>query len=63
MNELDVDSIMNKTGKSPVGGISKSQKAQNIFFGKKLENFEKKIFFRKMSRSAEKCKKGTLFDL
>ena len=52
----------NKTGTSQVGAISKAQKAQNIFFGKKLEIFEKK-FFRKMSHSAEKCKRGTLFDL
>ena len=52
----------NKTGTSQVGAISKAQKAQNIFFGKKLEIFKKK-FFRKMSHSAEKCKRGTLFDL
>ena len=53
----------NKTGTSQVGAISKAQKAQNIFFGKKLEIFEKKIFFRKMAHSAEKCKRGTLFDI
>ena len=34
----------NKTGTSQVGAISKAQKAQNIFFGKKLEIFEKKNF-------------------
>ena len=51
---------MNKTGTSQVGAISKAQKAQNIFFGKKLEIFEKK-FFRKMSHSAEKCKRGDPF--
>ena len=50
----------NKTGTSKVGAISNAQKAQNIFFGKKLEIFEK--IFRKMSHSAEKCKEGTLFD-
>ena len=50
----------NKTGTSQVGAISKAQKAQNIFFGKKLEIFEKK-FFRKMSHSAEKCKRGDPF--
>ena len=44
------------------GAISQAQKAQNIFFGKKLEIFEN-IFFRKMSHSAEKCKRGTLLDL
>ena len=48
---------VNKTGTSQVGAISKAQKAQNIFFGKKLEIFEKKNF-RKMSHSAEKCKGG-----
>ena len=50
----------NKTGTSQVGAISKAQKAQNIFFWKKLEIFEKK-FFRKMSHSAEKCKRGDPF--
>ena len=54
---------LNKTGTSQVGAISKAQKAQNIFLEKKLEIFEKKNFFRKMSRSAKKCKRGTLFDL
>ena len=49
---------MNKTGTSQVGAISKAQKAQNIFFWKNLK-FWKKIFFRKMSRSAGKCKRGT----
>ena len=38
------------------------KKRKTFFFGKKLEIFEKN-FFRKMSRSAEKCKRGTLFDL
>ena len=52
----------NKTGTSQVGAVSKAQKAQNIFFGKNLK-FSKKKFFRKMSHSAEKCKRGTLFDL
>ena len=52
----------NKTRTPQVGAICKAQKAQNIFFGKKLEIFEKKNF-RKMSHSAEKCKRGTLFDL
>ena len=32
----------NKTRTPQVGAISKAQKAQNIFFGKKLEIFEKK---------------------
>ena len=35
---------MNKTGTSQVGAISKAQKAQNFFFGKKLEIFEKNSF-------------------
>ena len=60
--EKRVTVINNKTRTPQVGAISKAQKAQNIFFGKKLEIFEKK-FFRKMSHSAEKCKRGTLFDL
>ena len=51
----------NKTRTPQVGAISKAQKAQSIFFGKKLEIFEKKNFFRKMSHSAEKCKRGDPF--
>ena len=54
---------MNKTGTSKVGAISKAQKAQKIFFGKKIEIFEKFFFFQKKSHSAEKCKRGTLLDL
>ena len=53
---------MNKTRTSKVGAISKAQKAQNIFFGKKLE-ISKKIFLRKMSHSAEKNQKGGPFSL
>ena len=37
----------NKTRTPQVGAISKAQKAQNIFFGKKLEIFEKKNSFGK----------------
>ena len=47
----------NKTRTSKVGAISKAQKAQNIFFEKNLE-FSKIFLFRKMSHSAEKCKRG-----
>ena len=47
----------NKTGTPQVGAISKAQKAQNIFLEKNLK-FSKKNFFRKMSHSAEKCKRG-----
>ena len=43
----------NKTGTSQVGAISKAQKAQNIFFGKKLEIFEKKI----LSENVAQCRK------
>ena len=43
----------NKTRTFKVGAISKAQKAQNIFSEKKLE-----FFFRKMSHSAKKCKRG-----
>ena len=53
---------LNKTGTSQVGAISKAQKAQNIFLEKNLK-FSKNFFFRKMSHRAEKCKRGTLFDL
>ena len=53
---------VNKTGTSQVGAISKAQKAQNIFFGKKLEIFEKKIFG-KCHTVPKNVKGGTLFDL
>ena len=53
---------INKTRTSKVGAISKAQKAQNIFLEKNLK-FSKNFFFRKMSHSVEKCKKGTLFGL
>ena len=43
----------NKTGTSQVGAISKAQKAQNIFFGKKFEIFEK--FF--LSENVAQCRK------
>ena len=44
--------ILNKTGTSQVGAISKAQKAQNIFIGKKLEIFEK-IF---LSENVAQCR-------
>ena len=50
----------NKTGTSQVGAISKAQKAQNIFFGKKLEIFEKKFSFGKC-RTVPKNVKGGHF--
>ena len=50
----------NKTGTSQVGAISKAQKAQNIFFEKKLEIFEKKISFGKC-RTVPKNVKGGPF--
>ena len=50
----------NKTGTSQVGAMSKAQKAQNIFFGKKLEIFEKKISFGKC-RTVPKNVKGGPF--
>ena len=55
--------ICNKTGTSQVGAISKAQKAQNIFFGKKLEIFEKKNSFGKCRTVPKNVKGGTLFDL
>ena len=45
--------MINKTGTSQVGAISKAQKAQNIFFGKKLEIFEKKF----LSENVAQCRK------
>ena len=48
---------MNKTRTSKVGAISKAQKEQNIFLEKNLK-FSKIFLFRKMSHSAEKCKRG-----
>ena len=55
--------IKNKTGTSQVGAISKAQKAQNIFFGKKLEIFEKYFSFGKCRTVPKNVKEGTLFDL
>ena len=46
-------SMLNKTRTPQVGAISKAQKAQNIFFGKKLEIFEKKI----LSENVAQCRK------
>ena len=44
---------LNKTRTPQVGAISKAQKAQNIFFGKKLEIFGKKKF----SENVAQCRK------
>ena len=52
--------LENKTGTSKVGAISKAQKAQNIFFGKKLEIFE--FFFGKCRTVPKNVKEGSLFD-
>ena len=52
--------MLNKTETSKVGAISKSQKAQNLFFERNMKYL---IFFRKMSHSAEKCERGTLWAL
>ena len=51
--ELRELGTINKTGTSQVGAISKAQKAQNIFFGEKLEIFEK-IF---LSEKVAQCRK------
>ena len=45
---------------SIVGAISKAQKTQKTFFEKNLKFLN---FFQKMSHSAEKCKRGTLWAL
>ena len=55
---LRVRQIDNKTGRSQVGAISKAQKAQNIFFGKKLEIFEKNFSFGKCRRVPKNVKGG-----
>ena len=52
--------MINKTGTSQVGAISKAQKAQNIFFWKKLEIFEKNFSFGKC-RTVPKNVKGGPF--
>ena len=49
---------MNKTRTPQVGAISKAQKAQNIFFGKKLEIFGKKISFGKCRTLPKNVKGG-----
>ena len=49
----------NKTGTSEVGAISKAQKAQKIFFGKKMKFL--KIFSSKKSRIVPKNVKGGPF--
>ena len=54
---------LNKTGTSKVGAISKAQKAQNIFFGKKLEIFENFFLSKNVENSAEKNQKGGPFSL
>ena len=54
--------LENKTGTSKVGVISEAQKAQTIFLKKNLK-FSKFTCFLKMSLSAEKRKRGTLWDL
>ena len=51
----------NKTGTSKVGAISKAQKRKRLFLKKNLKFLN--FFFQKMSHSAEKCKRGTLWAL
>ena len=60
-NIPSVAKYQNKTGTSKVGAISKAQKAQKTFFEKNLKFLI--FFFQKMSHSAEKCKRGTLWAL
>ena len=49
----------NKTGTSKVGAIPEAQKAQNIFFRKKLEIFEKFCSFGKFRIVPKKVKGGS----
>ena len=53
----------NKTRTSKVGAISKAQKAQNNFLGKKLEIFENFFSFEKSRKVPNNVKRGTLLDL
>ena len=55
--DLNTMSRDNQTGTSKVGAISKAQKAAL------KKNLKFLIFFQKMSHSAEKCKRGTLWAL
>ena len=55
--QKNIAPILNKTGTSKFGAISKAKKAQNIFFGKKLEIFEF-FSFEKKSHCAKKNQKG-----
>ena len=55
MDVFSVAAKENKTGTSKVGAISKAQKAQNIFFGKKIS-------FGKCRTVLKNVKEGTLFD-
>ena len=57
---VHVERTNNKTRTPQVGAISKAQKAQNIFFGKKLEIFGKKVSFGKC-RTVPKNVKGGPF--
>ena len=52
----------NKTRTSKVGAISKAQKAQNIFFGKKLVIFSKILSSKKSRIVPKNVKGGTLLD-
>ena len=52
--------LKNKPGTAKIGAISKAQKSASFLKKKtKFLNF----FFQKMSHSAEKCKRGTLWAL
>ena len=53
-----VDSFQDKTRTSKVGAIYKAQKAQNIFFEKNLEIFEKKNSFGKCRTLPKNVKGG-----
>ena len=63
LSKWSVRGKQNKTRTSKVGAISKAQKEQNIFFGKKLVIFEKKFFFQKSRKVPKTVKGGTLWDL
>ena len=58
----EIQKMRNKTGTSKVGAISKAQKTQKKFFGKKLEIFEF-FSFRKCRIVPKNVKGGTIWAL
>ena len=56
------ESVLKKTRRERLkSALYLRLKKRKLFFLEKNLKFSKKNFFRKMSHSAEKCKRGTLF--